>query len=301
MGCHFSDGYVSFVSSTRVLSEERSVNLLLDWCRIGGTPPPINFVERWERMKLSDLSLSVVVPAFNESHRLPETLAAIRPYLDSRFETYEVIIVDDGSTDATAQFVESASSAWPNLKLIRQPHNMGKGAAVRKGCLEAKHRAVLFMDADLATPIEEFDSMVPMFILGEYKAVVGVRTYQEAESKWRRVLGLTLQVLAHVIVFEKAVVDSQCGFKCLSREACREVFSRSRVNGGMFDVELFFIMHRMKIPVYYQPVHWVNKAGSRINVLRCVLLDPIDLLLIRLRGALGVYEKQALNVAERVT
>jgi dolichyl-phosphate beta-glucosyltransferase len=250
---------------------------------------------------ISDLTLSVVVPAFNESHRLPNTLAAIRPYLDSRFTNYEVIIVDDGSRDGTPELVESACNSWLNLKLIRQNCNMGKGAAVRRGCLEAKYRAVLFMDADLATPIEELDSMLPLFQLGEYKAVVGVRTYQEAESKWRRVLGLALQILAHVIVFEKAVIDSQCGFKCFSREVCAEVFGRSKVNGGMFDVELFFIMHRLKIPVYYQPVHWVNKAGSRINMLRCILFDPIDLLRIRLRGSLGMYEKQPVNVREQVT
>ena len=243
-------------------------------------------------MQLSALSLTVVVPAYNESHRLPATLAGIRPYLDSRFITYEVIVVDDGSTDGTPELVENLRLSWTRLILIRQPRNTGKGAAVRRGCLAAKCDLVLFMDADLATPIEELDSMLPHFTSGEYQAAVGVRTYQEDESKWRRVVGLTLQLLAHVIVFEKAVIDSQCGFKCFSRGACREIFSRSRVQGGMFDVELFFILHRLGIPVYYQPVHWVNKAGSRINVLRCMLFDPIDLVAIRLRGALGVYSEQ---------
>jgi len=242
-------------------------------------------------MQSSELSLSVVVPAYNESHRLPATLSDIRPYLDSRFGTYEVIVVDDGSADGTPEIIETLRSKWPNLILIRQPRNMGKGAAVRRGCLAANCDVVLFMDADLATPIEEFDSMLPLFTRGEYKAVVGVRTYQESESKWRRVVGLVLQLLAHIIVFEKAVIDSQCGFKSFSREACRELFSRSRVDGGMFDVELFFIMHRLGIPVYYQPIHWENKAGSRINVLRCMLFDPVDLIAIRLRGALGAYRK----------
>jgi dolichyl-phosphate beta-glucosyltransferase len=240
-------------------------------------------------MQISRQSLAVVIPAYNESHRLPGTLAAIRPYLDSRFATYEVIVVDDGSSDGTPEIVEDLRKAWPNLILLRQPRNMGKGAAVRRGCLAASCDVILFMDADLATPIEEFDSMLPVFSRGEYKAVVGVRTYQELESKWRRVVGLVLQLMAHVIVFEKAVIDSQCGFKSFSREACRDLFLRSRVDGGMFDVELFFIMHRLGIRVYYQPVHWENKAGSRINVLRCMLFDPIDLFAIRLRGAAGVY------------
>jgi dolichyl-phosphate beta-glucosyltransferase len=241
----------------------------------------------------SDWSLSVVLPAYNESHRLPATLAAIRPYLDAHFREYEVIVVDDGSVDRTPEVVQGFQADWPKLSLLVQPHNQGKGAAVRRGCLAANCDLMLFMDADLATPIEEIEGMLPHLEHGSHGAVVGVRTYQEDESKWRRVLGLTLQMLAHLVVFEKAVVDSQCGFKCFTRIACREVFSRSRIAGGMFDVELFFIMHRLGIPVYYEPVHWKNKPGSTINLLRCMLFDPFDLIRIRVNGMLGRYEQAA--------
>jgi dolichyl-phosphate beta-glucosyltransferase len=247
---------------------------------------------------MNELSLSVIIPAYNESHRLPATLSTIRPYLDRRFKHYEVIVVDGGSTDGSAGLVEDIRRNWPNLVLLRQPRNMGKGSGVRTGCLAANCDLVLFTDADLATPIEELDLMLPQFGSGEEKAVVGVRTYQELESKWRRVIGLTLQLMAHLIVFEKAVVDSQCGFKCFTRSVSTKIFSRSRVDGGMFDVELFFIMHRLGIPVYYQPVHWVNKAGSRISILRCVLLDPIDLLAIRIRGSLGRYNTRVVNLED---
>lgn len=240
---------------------------------------------------IESMQLSVVLPAYNESHRLPATLTAIRPYLDDRFSAYEVIVVDDGSHDDTGKIVLAAATAWPKLKLLTQPKNMGKGAAVRRGCLAASGAIVLFMDADLATPIEELDSMLPHFTEGQYRAVVGVRTYQENESRWRRVIGLSLQILAHLIVFEKAVVDSQCGFKCFSHDVSLDVFSRTRVDGGMFDVELFYLMHRLGVPVRYQPVHWENKEGSRINIVKCILLDPIDLIRIRLRGALGRYPK----------
>ncbi len=231
----------------------------------------------------------MVLPAYNESHRLPETLASIRPYLDAHFREYEVIVVDDGSADRTPAVVRDLQADWPNLVLLVQPHNQGKGAAVRRGCLAAAYDLVLFMDADLATPIEEIEGLMPHLERGSHGAVVGVRTYQEDESKWRRVLGLTLQMMAHLIVFEKAVVDSQCGFKCFTRNACREIFARSRIDGGMFDVELFFIMHRLGIPVYYEPVHWKNKPGSTINILRCMLFDPIDLIRIRVSGMLGRY------------
>lgn len=244
-------------------------------------------------------SLSVVLPAYNESHRLPETLRSIRGYLNDKFPVHEVIVVDDGSTDNTAALVEEMALSWPALRLLRQPRNMGKGAAVKRGCLAAEMDLVLFMDADLATPIEEVELFLPVFDKGDYAAAVGIRTYQEDESKWRRIIGLSLQILAHLIVFEKAVIDSQCGFKCFTKAAARQLFSRTRIDGGMIDVELFFLMHRLGIPVFYQPVHWKNKPGSRINMVRCMLFDPLDLIAIRMRGAAGVYDFRGVRQLQR--
>jgi dolichyl-phosphate beta-glucosyltransferase len=236
-------------------------------------------------------SLTVVLPTFNESHRLPQTLREIKGYLHERFPVHEVIVVDDGSKDGTGEIVEDWARSWPQLSLIRQPRNFGKGAAVRRGCLAGTCDVVLFMDADHATPIESIESMLNHIGPGRYGAVVGVRTYQEDESKWRRIVGLSLQILAHLIVFERAVVDSQCGFKCFSRDVARRIFSLQKTDGGMFDVELFFLMHRLNIPVYYEPVRWKNKDGSRINFLKCFFLDPIDLIRIRWRGLAGTYSR----------
>jgi dolichyl-phosphate beta-glucosyltransferase len=244
-------------------------------------------------------SLSVILPAFNEEHRLPDTLKTVRSYLESRFPVHEVIVVDDGSSDRTPVLVERMREDWPFLRLLRQPRNMGKGAALKRGCLAASCDLVLFMDADLATPIEEVELMLPHLKEGGYRVVAGIRTYQEDEHKWRRIVGLSLQILAHLIVFEKAVIDSQCGFKCFTNAAAKELFSRSQINGGMIDVELFFLMHRLGIPVYYQPVHWKNKPGSRINLVRCILMDPVDLVAIRLRGMLGTYQKSSQIIHSR--
>jgi dolichyl-phosphate beta-glucosyltransferase len=235
-------------------------------------------------------TLSVVIPAYNESKRIVRTLREIRAWLEEHFKArYEVIVVDDASRDKTVEIVTDEARRWPELRLIRQPRNFGKGASVRRGCLDARHDYILFMDADHATPIDELRAFFPKFDEG-YTVIAGVRTFQETESRNRRVIGLTLLILAHVIVFSKAVVDSQCGFKLFTREACRDILSRCRTNGGMIDVELFYIAHHKNVPIWYAPVHWDNKAGSTINVLHCMLFDPFDLLAIRWRGMRGVYE-----------
>ena len=244
--------------------------------------------------------LSVVLPAYNESHRLPQTLAEMRPYLERRFPQHEVVVVDDGSTDATPDIVRSTAADWPQLRLLQQPKNLGKGAAVKRGMLDAKGELILFMDADHATPIEEMEKIFPQLAGGGYRVVVGVRTYQHDDSKWRRIIGLSLQILTHLIVFDRAVVDSQCGFKCFGADAAHRIFSLSRIKGGMFDVEIFAIMHRLGINPLYQPVPWTNKAGSRINFVRCMLFDPVDMMIIRANAALGRYsEPRSAAGAER--
>jgi dolichyl-phosphate beta-glucosyltransferase len=236
--------------------------------------------------------LSVVIPAYNESHRLPRTLDEIKPYLDRRFPRHEVLVVDDGSSDGTADLVEArAAQDWPTLRALRQPRNLGKGAAVRRGCLEARGDLVLFMDADHATPIDEVERFVDDIDRHGCGAVVGVRTYQEHESKWRRIVGLGVQILAHLIVFRKAVIDSQCGFKLFTRQTVQQIFPLCRVDGGMIDVELFYLLHRFNVPCYYEPVHWDNKEGSRINIVRCMVFDPVDMVMIRMRDAVGVARR----------
>ena len=239
--------------------------------------------------------LSVIIPTYNEMQRLPQTLEEILPYLTVKFPRYEIIVVDDNSPDHTADFVKERAKYIPNLKVIVQPRRLGKGASVRRGCLVATGDYVLFMDADHSTPINELDLMVPLLGNDNASVVVGVRTYQEDEPHWRRVVGLSLQLLAHLIVFRKAVIDSQCGFKLFTREAVARLFPYCRVNGGMLDVELFFLMHTFNIPCYYQPVHWKNKPGSRINVIRCMIFDPIELLKIRQRGWMNIYERPLLD------
>jgi len=240
---------------------------------------------------LTDRLLSIVIPTYNEARRLPDTLREIQPYLERRIPRHEILIVDDNSPDGTAELARRLAGQMPGLRVLVQPGRLGKGAAVRRGCLAARGDYVLFMDADHATPIEELDEMLPVLERLGDGAVVGVRTYQEDEPHWRRIVGLCAQLLAHLIVFRKAVCDSQCGFKLFTRDVVEPLFSRCRVNGGMIDVEIFSLLHLLEIPCRFHPVHWVNKAGSRISMIRCMLRDPLDMLCVRLRHAAGRYRQ----------
>jgi len=242
--------------------------------------------------------LSVVIPTFMEAKRLPQTLAEILPYLKTHFPSNEVLVVDDNSPDGTGQIVLACSREYPQVRLLAQPKRLGKGAAVRRGCIEARGRYVLFMDADHSTPIQELNGFMPALKMPGVGAVAGVRTYQEDESRGRRIIGLLGQVLAHLIVFRKAVVDSQCGFKLFTWEAAQKIFPLARVNGGMLDVEIFYLIHKLELSCRFMPVLWANKPESRINTLACMFRDPIDMLRIRLRDVCGVYS-QAISITDQ--
>ncbi len=235
--------------------------------------------------------LSIIIPTYKESARLPQTFDEILPFLEGSYPSHEILVVDDNSPDGTGDIVEDYARRHPQIRLVTQPGKIGKGAAVRRGCLEAKGDWVLFMDADHSTPIQELDKFAPAMRDENADAVAGVRTYQEDESRGRRIIGLLGQLLAHVVVFQKAVVDSQCGFKLFTRETVQKVFPLARVDGGMLDVELFYLMHKTGVSCRFVPVHWDNKPGSRINIAACMVRDPLDMLKIRLRDFTKVYSR----------
>ena len=170
--------------------------------------------------------LSVVIPAYNEEHRLAGTLRACLVYLRRQAYESEVIVVDDGSADRTVEIAESFQSDDLVLRVLRQPKNLGKGAAVRRGCQAAVGDLVMFMDADHSTRIDEIERFMPLFDDG-YEVVAGVRTFQEGESRLRRIVGLGFLIFAHLFVFGKAVVDSQ---RMLGRASGKGSASSGRSN-----------------------------------------------------------------------
>lgn len=239
---------------------------------------------------MNDCYLSVVIPAFNESKRLPRTFNEIKAWLSKQSFAYEVVVVDDGSKDVTVEICRQAAKDWPELKCFEQGRNIGKGAAVKRGVQEATGQYILMMDADLSTPIDTVNFFLPH--MTDHDMVVGVRSFSgegESSGRFRRIVGLAQQLLAHIIVFQKSVADSQCGFKLFSRECGKDIFSKSCIKGGMFDVELFFIAHKKNYRIFSKPVKWVHQQGSTINILRCILFDPLALFYIRLMDLLGKY------------
>ncbi|MBI2888194.1 MAG: glycosyltransferase family 2 protein [Chloroflexi bacterium] len=234
---------------------------------------------------------SVVIPAYNEEHRIGRTLDRVAAYLGALPQNFEVIVVDDGSGDGTKAMVE----AWvarmpPNVRLLLLSHhpNRGKGAAVREGCLAAQGSAVLFTDADLATPIEEAQKLWAALDAG-YDLAIGTRVQPDgrdmraSQPPYRRWLGKLYHLLVG-LVGVRGVQDTQCGFKAFTRETARRLFEAQQLSGIVFDTELLYLAQRAGLRIAQVPVVWTNVGGSRMRVtLRQALVVLRDLLSIRLR------------------
>jgi dolichyl-phosphate beta-glucosyltransferase len=212
--------------------------------------------------------LSVIIPAHNEAERIPKTLRAINNFLKAKGYEWEIIVVDDGSTDMTANIVRSAAGIIPNLSLVQLSGNLGKGAAVKAGMLHARGDARLFSDADNSTSIEQVDKLLPFFQEG-YDVVVGSRRMPGASIKvrqqWlREALGATFRMLSHILV-SIPVRDTQNGFKLFSADAADILFKELQTNGWSFDVEVLARAQTHNFKIREVPVEWKNDNRSRLR------------------------------------
>jgi dolichyl-phosphate beta-glucosyltransferase len=216
------------------------------------------------------VELSIVIPAFNEEVRLPASLGAISAYLAARPSAprVEVLVVDDGSGDATAMRAEDAGRRYGlDLRVLRLPKNSGKGFAVRTGCLEARGRSVLVTDADLSTPIYEWEKLAAR----DAPVAIGSRAVDESlvkerQSLGRRAMGKLFNRLVRLVAVP-GIRDTQCGFKLFSREAAREIFSRAKVDRFAYDVEALLLARQLGYAIAEVPVLWFNSADSRVTLL----------------------------------
>ena len=239
------------------------------------------------------MTLSIVIPAYNEERRLPATLDTIFKWLDSSsYNDAEVLVVDDGSTDSTTALVESRSAGEPRLALVQNPGNRGKGFAIRHGMLEAKGDWILFSDADLSAPIDELPKLLAAVQEKNAAIAIGSRALDRSligvhQSQWREMSGIAFNRIMRLIT-GLPFADTQCGFKLFRRDAARRVFPMQRMDGFSFDVEDLFIAHTLKIPTVEVPVRWNNVEGTKVGMMQGVA-SFLDLLRIRWNWLQGHY------------
>ncbi len=208
------------------------------------------------------MDLSIVVPAFNEEKRLPGNLPVIRNYLDGLKITYELIVVDDGSSDKTSELV----SEFEFVRLITLKENQGKGAAVKTGVLVATGDFILFMDADLATPLEEIPRIYGIIKESNVGLVFGSRDMPDSQllkhqPGLREVSGRVFNKIVQALALP-GVVDTQCGFKIFTNRAANEIFSRMTLNSFSFDVEIIYLAQKLGLGFREVPVQWEHKDGA---------------------------------------
>jgi dolichyl-phosphate beta-glucosyltransferase len=246
--------------------------------------------------------LSIVIPAYNEERRLPQTLERVSDYLSRQNYPSEIVVVDDGSRDQTARVVENFERTHSNVRLIRNDHR-GKGYTVRKGMLAARGHIVLFSDADLSTPIEDVEKLMPWFERG-FDIVIGSREGKGAqrlrEPFYRHLMGRVFNLVVRLLTV-RGIEDTQCGFKAFRDDVAKDIFARmqlygdnaQRVPNGMvtaFDVEALFIGRKSGYRIKEVPVEWRYGTETKVNPLKDSWRNLRDVVMVRWNDLRGRYD-----------
>jgi len=221
---------------------------------------------------MEKIYLSVIIPAYKEESRISSTLLAIDHYLSKQKYTYEILVVNDGSKDKTAEIVNKFTDLIKNLRLIDNTENHGKGWVVKQGMLEAKGDYRLFMDADNATTVDHFEKVIPLLNQG-YQIVIGSRDKKDAkgakqavaQSFLKRQVGNMGNVLIQIVAVW-GIWDTQCGFKVFSQKAAEDIFKRCVIDRWGFDVEALALAKKLGYKIGIIPVYWINSPDSRVNL-----------------------------------
>ena len=213
--------------------------------------------------------LSVIIPAYNEAERLPHTLLDVDKRLSEKSYSYEILVLNDGSHDRTADIVRRMAKTIKNLNLVDNVENQGKGGVVKQGMLIARGKYRLFMDADNSTSVDQFDQMIPFFEQG-YGVVIGSRAVAgsvlEPSQPWyRRILGKGSNLIIQAVNLP-GIWDTQCGFKAVTEEAAEAIFNSARITGWGFDIELLALANALGYKIKEMPIHWVNDTASHVKL-----------------------------------
>jgi dolichyl-phosphate beta-glucosyltransferase len=237
--------------------------------------------------------LSVIVPAYNEETRLEKSLPRLRDFLAAQTYTWEVVLVDDGSLDRTA---EAAARFFPDperLRVVRNGVNRGKGYSVRAGARAARGDTLLLSDADLSTPMTELPKLLSCLQNG-YDVVIGSRSLPESnvvthQAWYREGMGRMFNKIVQAVALD-GFIDTQCGFKCFRKKDIAPVFARMRIDRFSFDVELLFIARKSGLRIKEVPVEWHNVPHSRVRIVRDSANMLFDLFRIRWNDLTGKYK-----------
>ena len=237
--------------------------------------------------------LTIVIPSYNEELRLPGSLEKIAAYIREKEPNTEVIVVDDGSTDRTAWVAECWRDRIPQLRVVSNGVNRGKGFSVRHGLLEARGDSALFTDADLSSPIEEGEKLLAALATND--VAIGSRAVDRSlievhESLFREFAGIVFNRIVRIIL-RLPFVDTQCGFKAFQRERCRIIFEQQTIERFGFDPELLYLARHHGLSIIEVPVRWAHSPTTKVNMLRDSVQMFLDVFIIRWNAVRGRYRK----------
>lgn len=235
---------------------------------------------------------SLIIPAFNEERRMPDSLRRVVQFVQGQAEPIEVIVVDDGSSDRTAAIVDELAQQVPFVTLIRNPHG-GKGAAIKTGIAHGRGQYLVISDTDLSVPIEMLAKFLPP-ALADYDVAIASREVPGArrinEPQYRHLMGRVYNLLVRLVAVP-GIQDTQCGFKAFRREVAREVFPCQTIEGWGFDVEILFIARRRGYRIVEVPVDWYYGRESKIRPVSDTLRMVRELFQVRRNARHGLYDR----------
>jgi dolichyl-phosphate beta-glucosyltransferase len=234
--------------------------------------------------------VSLIFPLFNEEKRLPKSLIKIQDFLKKN-QDYEIIFISDGSTDKTVQIIKQFIVRKPNCYLSHYELNQGKGAALKKGILQATGKYIIFSDIDLSTPLALLTELLKQ--LKNADIAIGIRRHPESQvlkhqSFIREFLGQCFTILTKMLVGWD-IYDATCGFKGFKRVAGKKIFSKMKVNRWAYDAEILYLAKKYKYKIAQVPVIWKNDTGTKVNMLRDGVSAFIDLIRIKIWDLMGEY------------
>lgn len=238
--------------------------------------------------------LSIIIPAYNEENRLPRTLEQIFTFLKTQTYSYEVLVIENGSSDRTFEVAKEFTKQFANLIVLHE-EKRGKGNAVQRGMLTAQGEYRFICDADLSMPIDELPKFLPPQ-LNDFDIAIGSREAQGSirfnEPPYRHFGGRAINLLIRLLILP-GLNDTQCGFKCFRAETTESLFRQQTLMGWSFDFEILYLARRKKLRIKEIPIHWYFDANSKVNAIRDALIMISDIFRIHINAIRGRYDFNA--------